>query len=118
MSGSTDPARDSSLRDRKAPGVCIQQTPQPRPDNVMRGRASYHRRHSGAERSEEPGIHNTGGAHLTNRGYGFRARVLCTRPGTTLPNADVFAAALIETARDALDPLGGGIERVGNGGLH
>src|SRR5437763_5687731 len=30
----TGPARDSSLRDRKAPGVCIQRTPQPRFDNV------------------------------------------------------------------------------------
>src|ERR1700752_629351 len=35
MSGPTSPARDSSLRDRKAPGVCIRQTPQPRSTNVM-----------------------------------------------------------------------------------
>src|SRR4051812_35365842 len=35
-----------------------------------------------------------------------------------LPNPDVFAAALIEAARDALDALGGGIERVGNRALH
>src|SRR5436190_12295517 len=34
MSEPTGPARDSSLRDRKAPGVCIQRTPQPRFDNV------------------------------------------------------------------------------------
>ena len=42
MSGSTDPARDSSLRDRKAPGVCIRQTPQPRFANVMAESAVDH----------------------------------------------------------------------------
>ena len=35
MSGPTGPVRDSSLQDRKAPGVFIRRTPQPRLDNVV-----------------------------------------------------------------------------------
>ena len=43
MSEPTGPARDSSLRDRKAPGVCIRRTPQPRLRNVMvRTARRYH----------------------------------------------------------------------------
>ena len=34
MSGPTGPVRDSSLQDRKAPGVLFRRTPQPRPRNV------------------------------------------------------------------------------------
>ena len=37
MSEPRGPARDSSRQDRKAPGNCLLRTPQPRPDNVMRG---------------------------------------------------------------------------------
>ena len=42
MSGPTGPVRDSSLQDRKAPGVFIQRTPQPRSANVVSGALRRH----------------------------------------------------------------------------
>ena len=69
MSGPTGPVRDSSLQDRKDPGVFIRRTPQPRFGNVV---------DSGAQ---------------------------------TLPNTDAVAAALVEAARDVLDPLRRRVQR-------